>query len=342
HELAREGRMRRDRGVTLIELLVVLAVIGLLIALLLPAVQTAREASRRGQCQNNLKQLGFALAQYESAHGAYPFGVGGGSHPERQPRWSAQSQLLPYLGQGHLYNALNFSFQPEGWEPLGAPNRTALDVTLSVFLCPSDIDAIGHPDLVVDGAVESHGQGHNNYRACAGTKPYNLAADSPDGTGRNDGPFWFQSATRSAELRDGTSTTATFSERCLGNPGSRDPKGDYLRTGPTTPACSQANPLTTNRLDNPMSWSGGRWSDGSLCYTRYNHVFPPNRLSCLLGGLEDHDGPILSTATSRHPGGVNLMTADGSVRLVKDTIDATIWAALGTRAGGEIISGEAF
>jgi prepilin-type processing-associated H-X9-DG protein len=215
-------------------------------------------------------------------------------------------------------------------------------VTLGVFLCPSDSDVIGHPDLIVDGVPESHGQGHNNYRACAGTKPYNLAADSPDGTGRNDGLFWFQSAARLADLRDGTTATAAFSERCLGSPALRDPRSDYLRTGPTVAACAQANPLTTNRLDNPLSWSGGRWSDGSLCYTRYNHIFAPNRSSCLLGGLEDHDGPIVSTATSRHAGGVNVIKADGSVRFVKDTIDGRVWAGVGTMAGGEIVSGEAF
>src|SRR5262245_1019233 len=117
---ARPYPRRRGRGFTLIEVLVVIAIIGLLIALLLPAVQAAREAARRLQCQNNLKQIGLALANYESSKGCYPFGVGGGgpigSDPGSVSRWSAHSQLLPELEQGTVFNALNFGFVPWGHE----------------------------------------------------------------------------------------------------------------------------------------------------------------------------------------------------------------------------------
>ncbi len=175
------------RGFTLIEILVVIAVIAILIALLLPAVQAAREAARRAQCSNNLKQIGLALANYESALRVYPFGVGGGGPPGNVfNRWSAQSQLLPYLEQVALFNSLNFTGTP--WLNLnpvfGPMNQTAITTRIACFLCPSDVDRIDDPLNLA----------HNNYRACAGTLPYNLKNDSPDRTGRNNGGFWFQSA----------------------------------------------------------------------------------------------------------------------------------------------------
>ena len=151
----------------------------------LPAVQGAREAARRAQCSNNLKQIGLALANYQSALRVYPFGVGGGGPPGNAVnRWSAQSQLLPYLEQPSLFNALNFAGTP--WlnlNPIFGPmNQTAITTKIAGFLCPTDVDRIDDPLNTA----------HNNYRACAGTLPYNLKNDSPDLTGRNNGGFWFR------------------------------------------------------------------------------------------------------------------------------------------------------
>jgi prepilin-type N-terminal cleavage/methylation domain-containing protein/prepilin-type processing-associated H-X9-DG protein len=324
-------------GFSLIEVLVAIAIIGVLIALLLPAVQAAREAARRMQCANNLGQLGLALANYQTAIGCYPFGVGGGGPPGNAAllRWSAQSQLLLYLEQVQLFNAINFSLVPWlnqpsfGSDPI---NQTALTTKVSSFLCPSDVDQINDPLNTA----------HNNYRANAGTVPCNLQQDCPDPTGRNTGIFWFQSAVRPSGVTDGLSNTAAFSERCLGSPQSPDALADYYFADFTVATCSTAGPLVSPRLTDPSEWSGTRWADGNSLYTRYQHILTPGLPSCLLGGPQDFDSPTLVTATSRHPAGVNLALADGSVRFVKSSINSQVWTALGTVAGGEPVSADSY
>jgi prepilin-type N-terminal cleavage/methylation domain-containing protein/prepilin-type processing-associated H-X9-DG protein len=325
--------MRPRRGITLIEILVVVAIIGILVGMLLPAVQAAREAARRNQCLNNLKQLGLALANYEATLRVYPFGVGGGGPPGFVPRWSSQSQLLLFHEQATIFHALNFAGLPWPHHPdFGVLNQTALSTRIATFLCPSDSDQI---------ADRSEGLACNNYRACAGTLPYNLAADSPDGSGRNDGAFWYQSAVRSSSLRDGSSTTAVFSERCLGNPLRPDAKGDYYLSAQTVAACARTDPTSTPRFVSSLEWSGQRWADGNIFYSRYHHTIPPDGYSCNFGDRDD-DGQAVVTASSRHSGGVNLLTADGSVRFVKDQVSQAIWKALGTVAGGEVVGNDQF
>ncbi|MGC8642763.1 MAG: DUF1559 domain-containing protein [Isosphaeraceae bacterium] len=327
---SRLRRLSRHGAFTLIELLVVIAIIGLLVGLLIPAVQMAREAARRGACVNNLKQIGLALAAYEGAHSVYPFGDGGGAPAGFLPRWSAHSQLLPYLEQLSVYNALNFSGLPWAHHPLyGAPNATGLLTRLSVFLCPSDVGFI----------ADNQGTSCNNYRACAGTLPINLINDLVKNTGRNDGAFWFQSATTVSAIQDGTSSTAMYSERCLGNTAQADPLGDVYEVSPTLAPCAEAGPTTTPRYAHSLEWSGQRWSDGNAFYTRYHHYLTPMRQSCTTG-TTDTDGQLAETATSRHPGGVNLLTADGSVRFVKQTVALAPWKALATIAGGEVANPE--
>jgi prepilin-type processing-associated H-X9-DG protein len=182
---------------------------------------------------------------------------------------------------------------------------------------------------------DPQGQAHNNYRANAGTLPHNFAADSPDGTGLNTGPFWFQSSVRPTSVTDGLSNTGFFSERCLGIPAYSDPLADYYYSNSIDTRRTPSN--ATPRYRHPYEWSGERWSDGNKFYTRYQHIFPPQSPSCILGGTQDYNNPVLVTATSRHRGGVNLLLGDGSVRFIKQTISQKVWMALGTVSGGEVI-----
>ncbi len=201
--------------------------------------------------------------------------------------------------------------------------------TIAIFLCPSDVGSIADRD----------GTACNNYRATAGTKPINLVNDLVNNTGRNDGAFWFQSAMRISGITDGTSSTAIFSERCLGNSTNPDPLGDIYEVSPNLDQCDQANPLTVPRYDHSLEWSGQRWSDGNAFYTRYHHYLTPQMQSCTTG-VVDYSGDVAMTATSRHPGGVNVLTADGAVRFVKQTVSLPPWKALATIAGGDVANSE--
>ena len=326
----------RRRGFTLIECLVVIAIVGILSALLVAAIGAARESARRVQCLANLKQLGLALRNYETAHGAFPFGVGGGGPPNFVPRWSAHSQLLLDLEQISLYNSLNFFLVPWSHSDLfSPPNLTALETQVQVFQCPSDSGEID----------ERFPTALTNYRGSAGTLPINLTiASDLKGGGRNNGAFWLQSATRSADVRDGAGTTAFFSERCLADVSDvsdLDPASAYYTVlFPSFAACQQSGNGPT-LLNDALVASGRRWADGNVFYTRYHHLATPNQKSCNFA-QDDYRGQALVTATSRHSGGVNLLLGDGSARFVTDSIDAATWRALGTIAGREAVGSGSF
>jgi prepilin-type N-terminal cleavage/methylation domain-containing protein len=313
-------RFAARRGFTLIELLVVIAIIATLIALLLPAVQQAREAARRAQCKNNLKQLALALHNYESTHRVFPPGRVGFPLV-----WSAQAQLLPYVEQAGLTNVFDFNIPPltfGGSFPQSAQNEAFARTKLPLLLCPSDADAV--PGSGFAGGI--------SYPGNAGSGIVNNGSINAA-----DGIFFSKSAVRFGDLSDGTSNTVAFSESLLGDGVDQTPAGaDYRRRVVELPG---ATPTTVSAClpASAPKWSGQRgakWVNGHFADALYNHFLPPN------APLPDcHNAShnfALTAARSNHTGGVHTALCDGSVRFLSDSIDLSIWRAAATRAGGEV------
>ncbi len=335
---------RLRRGLTLIELLVVVAIIGVLIALLLPAVQSAREAARRIACTGNLKQLGLALVNYQTTFSVYPFGVGADGDTSianlaapTNRRYSMHAQILPFIERPALFSGLNFARSPffpdETGDPrtiTGAgPNETAAATRVAVFLCPSDFDR-----------MPSRPWGQNNYRSCNGGSWSGRAGDGMFGQG---------SAIRPADIRDGLSQTVALSEKVRGHDDFQrtDIPSDIFRLpAPWTEAkfrdwCGTLDAVEAATLPrNPAtSNSGQTWLEGNMTWTRYNHLLPPGQRTCA-NGLTWNG--VAMTATSRHPGGVNIALADGSVRFVRESVNPDIWRALATIRGREVVASDAY
>ncbi|HUY92427.1 MAG TPA: DUF1559 domain-containing protein [Pirellulales bacterium] len=327
----------RNRGVTLVELIVTVAVIGILIAVSLPAVQRARESGRLVQCRNNLRQIGVALSSYQAAHQVYPFGVGADDDKPGSPtytssssrRYSIHSQLLPFLELSPVYERIDFRIQPFFPDTTGdpavvtgnGPNERAAVTHIPAFICPSDVNRLHRP------------WGTNNYRSCNGSSWQGRTAD---------GMFGQAVAFRPADVLDGLSNTAAFSERIRGDDEHEliDLDSDLFGlaqnwTEPTLRQwCDQLTASEAATLAIQDSNSGMTWLEGNMLWTRYNHVLPPGRPSCK--GQYTWDG-VAMTANSRHNGGVNLLLADGAVQFVSVAVDRNVWSALGTRRGGEAI-----
>ncbi len=334
----------RRRGFTLIELLVVIAIIAVLIALLLPAVQSAREAARRSQCVNNLKQIGLALHNYNESRGAFPFGYGWNV-------WGPLVNMLPQLEQQIVYNNINWDIPPNTSRNTGG-NETVLFTKLNVCLCPSDIDRL------------TTAEGHLNYVFNTGSDGYSAFKSSST---QNVGPFT-NCATgppcRPQDITDGLSNTAGVSERVKGIGSVNGPSGtagaffDTLQPSATysggtngtllysaSPqsgyqAC-KANPPTAANMASGDA-PGCYWTDGNPAQELYDHIMPPNAWSCAVTGSESGSGGVASTASSRHPGVVNLLMMDGSVRAIKGSINVNTWWALGTRGCGEVVSADSY
>jgi len=336
----------RRRGFTLIELLVVIAIIAVLIALLLPAVQAAREAARRTQCIDNLKQIGLAIHNYHDNFGSLPWGQG----PDAWGGWSSLTMMLPYLEQAPLYNVINFNIVNGSYYANGAAyafNTTATRTSVGLFLCPSDSDKL------------TNAEGHVNYVANTGTyaNMYTSVADGMFGGQTGEGSGVAGRPVRFRDVTDGLSTTVAFSEKvkALGDNNNNSPPNPDLNTPTgsvmnvpgidkgTAPAnrqnaynqCLTAGPPKTAANLTQEKSQGWSWSNGNPYGARYCHVMPPNKWSCA-ENWNNHGGAY--TASSRHKGIVNALMGDGTVKAVKETIDINVWWGLGTSAGNEAIS----
>lgn len=337
----RTGSQSRN-GFTLVELLVVIAIIGILVGLLLPAVQAAREAARRMSCQNNLKQLGLALHNYESGFKRFPpstFAVGGAAP---QP-WSGQSFLLPYVEGDTVYKRINFSVgyhHPDN-KSLLPPNGVAA-TRVPVLLCPSEFE----DKVRVNSSTGLPEHYPLNYALNVGEYLiYNPITKQVGG-----GAFAPNARHTTAHFVDGLSNTLAMSEVKAYTPRFQD-----VPNLPTTPPVRPED-VGAQYIGGTWSATGGHteWVCGRAIHTGFTAYFPPQTRVPYVGpngktydiditSIREGANPTASTyavitSRSHHTGLVNTLRLDGSVRSTSSSIAIDAWRALGTRAGGEVLS----
>ncbi|MCA9083104.1 MAG: DUF1559 domain-containing protein [Planctomycetaceae bacterium] len=356
-------RKLRSRGFTLIELLVVIAIIAILIALLLPAVQQAREAARRTQCKNNLKQLGLALHNYHDVFGKFVYMKGGSTGASAQPRTghnynrrSGIISLFPYFDMANLYNQIEAG-DPSVPIPPGGPapwySWNGWNQKSPALRCPTD------PGVQRPRGVNNYAFSRGDF---IGTGTGN-GRDSQDGNGM----FAFRSTFAVRDVLDGTSNTIAMSERVIASFGRNGKGSPTVQEGiltnvtgiTTSPGSCLAAAAAITKGNRYTTWSAvkGKFSstycDGQPENVAFNTVLPPNAPSCTNDTNNNSDGAVsVLSASSYHTGGVQVLMCDGAVRFISENIDtgnlgvATsrgsaspygVWGALGTRGGGETI-----
>lgn len=311
--------MRNRPGFSLVELLVVVAILGLVVALTLTAVMGAREASRRVQCENHLRQLGIGLDGYVAAHVAYPGG-------NNRRGYSYLTALLPHLDQASLADTFNFA---NAFHLAAQENQTAIGVRVALFLCPSD-------------RAPEQPEGCTSY---AGNTGYGFDPASPYRLSDNGVMLVRPGQSISPrDLTDGTSHTAAIAEWVLGGP---EPARDIRRISFRTAKPPLSRPdqfadfatLCQSASDtgpgSHMDGKGLSWADCNLRLSLYNHIINPNGNSCNNGGA-----PLLGawTAGSVHTDGAHVLFADGHAQFLRSAIDRSTWRAIGSRNGSEVFS----
>ncbi len=330
----------RSRGFTLIELMVVVGIIALLIALTLPAVQSAREAARRTQCSNNLRQIGLGTTLYHDVNGCYPLPITNHynlalGYVNYHGLFSIQVRILPYLDQKPMYDGVNFavgSFTPGAFFPevpsfsqANSLNATISATKIAAYLCPSD------------GFDASPG---SNYRGNVGLGPG--PGMNPEYSDSGNGFYNDVDPISAAMIVDGLSHTVAFSERLHGSnrPQPVANRDFWMAPGYGTTADQfmigcQIEGRSSN--SNFGTIGGNWWFWPGREHTLYTHTQTPNGpiTDCLYGGMLPAGG--MATARSNHPEGVNALMGDNSVRFVGDSISQEVWRGLGTRNGGELV-----
>lgn len=339
--------MNKRRGFTLVELLVVIAIIGILVALLLPAVQAAREAARRMSCSNNLKQLGLAMHTYHDSYKTFPPKSVGPNSTNQKLSWAVL--IAPYIEQQAVYDGIMAVSTAAAAGTLPTNDvffgdlRTGTRVTLPPLLCPSSItppEEIGGSNVLTIAAPR--GFGYNSYKACVGVNIDN------DLNTQNNGVFTHLIGRSFRDMIDGSSNTMILGEvamqgrnatNYLGNVGTLVP----VLTTPADPCAGGYNPATKSLTgSHGPSKQSSRWHDGGTYYAGFSGTYPPNGPSCAgtvtgnPGGNTAQFGAVIP-ASAYHPGGALHAFGDGRVRFVAETTDVNVYRAAAQMADGVVV-----